>query len=261
MQNYISNIYNGNSVARKDRTNAILTGIFFIAASTTAIIGLLLYNPLLATPDYLTAGAANSSQIVLGAVFEMLLVASNIGTAIMLFPYLRKFNERLGLGYLCFRFLESVVILIGIVSVLALLTLSKSFTGNPEADIAFFTSAGISLKAIHDWTFILGPNFLLGINTFIYSYTFYKTGLVPKKLATMGITGAVLIFFTAFIKMFGIVEEFSTVVIILSLPVALYEMILAGWLIVKGLNLDGNTQSITSEIEEVNSSYITEHSI
>lgn len=261
MQNYISNINHGNSVDGKDRKNAILTGIFFIAASATAIIGLLLYNPLLADADYLNAGAANSSQIILGAVFEMLLVISNIGTAIMLFPYLRKFNERLGLGYLCFRFLEAVVILIGIVSVLALLTLSISFTGNPAADISFFASAGVSLKAIHDWTFILGPHFILGINTFIYSYTFYKTGMVPRKLAILGITGALLIFITALLKMFGITDGFSLTTIILALPVALYEMILAGWLIAKGFNLSGSTNQLSFEMETVNSPFIAEHNI
>ncbi len=239
MQNHTTNISLGNSVSGKDRTNAIFTGIFFIAASLTAIVGLLLYNPLLANTDYLNAGASNSSQIILGAFFELFLVVSNIGTAIMLFPYLRKYNERLGLGYLCFRFIESVTILIGIVSVLSLLTLSISFTGDSTADIKTYTSIGISLKAIHDWTFTIGPNFFLGINTFIYSYTFYKTGLVPKILATIGITGAILIFITAFLKMFGVIMEFSTAVVILALPVALYEMILAVWLILKGFNFKG----------------------
>ncbi len=261
MQNYLSKTNNTNSVSVNDRKNAILTGIFFIAASTTAIIGLVLYNPLLVSSNYLTEGAANSFQIILGAVFELILVASNIGTAIMLFPYLRKYNIHLGLGYLCFRFLESVTILIGLISVLALLTLSISFTGNPAADINLFSSVGISLKAIHDWTFIVGPHFLLGINTFIYSYTFFKSGLVPKKLSTIGITGAILIIITALLKMFGVTEGFSALTVVLALPVALYEMILAGWLITKGFNMKEASDEQLFESESNNTPYIAQHSI
>jgi hypothetical protein len=224
------------SILKTDRKNAVVTGVFFIMATTTAIISLILYGPVLNQPGNLAAGAANPNQIVLGAVFELILACSNVGTAIMLFPYLRKFSESWGLGYVCFRVLEVVFILVGIVSVLALLSLSREFTNAGAADAASFHTVEKILKAIHDWTFILGPNFLLGVNTFIYSHIFYQSKLVPRKLAILGIVGSVLILNAALLEMFGAILQISVWGVLLALPVAVYEMALAAWLIIKGFN-------------------------
>lgn len=222
---------------KTDKTNAVITGLFFIAATVSAIVGMKLYDPILNNPGYLTDGAKNAVQIIFGALSELVLVCTAAGTGIMLFPYLRKFNERLGLGYIVFRLLEAVFILIGIVSVLALLTLSHSYTNEADPAIDAFQTAGTLLKAIHDWTFILGPLFMLGINTFIYSYVFYKSNLVPRKLAMLGIAGAVLVFISAPLVMLEIISQLSVLQVLLALPIAIYEMVLAVWLIAKGFNL------------------------
>jgi hypothetical protein len=222
---------------RTDRVNGIITGCFFIAATVFAIIGLKLYDPILSSNDYLIRGAANSSQVILGAVFEMILVVSACGTAIMLYPYLKVYNKRLALGYLTFRVLEAVFISMGVISVLSLFTLSQSYTvnGNPDKDV--YHTVGVIAKAFHDWTLIIGPKFVLGINTFIYSYVLYKTELVPRKLTVLGLTGAVLVFINSLLDMFGFITSFSLGDILLVLPIAIYEMILAGWLIAKGFNI------------------------
>ncbi len=226
-----------SAVSENDRRNGKLTGMFFILATVTAIIGLKLYDPILKTGDYLLSGAANRSQIILGGIFELMLVVSMAATAIMLFPYLRKYDGRFALGYLVFRLTEGIIILMGIVSVLAMVTISESFVAAGEAQGESFRAAAIALKAIHDWTFILGPCFVLGINTSIYNYVFFRTKLVPRPLAVMGLVGAVLILTSGVLAMFNIVPLFSTGAILLALPVALYEMILAGWLIAKGFSV------------------------
>jgi hypothetical protein len=220
-----------------DKKNAIITGLFFVGATVTAIIGLKLYDPILVQPDYIQNGAKYNVQLIWGAVFELLLVCSASGTAIMLSPYLRKYNEHLGLGYLCFRLLEAIFILIGIVAMLSIVTLSNSFANESNQDLASYLAAGIIAKAIHDWTFILGPLFMLGINTSIYSYVFLKTELVPKKLALVGIVGALIVFSSSLLALFGIIQMVSTIQILMAMPIAVYEMVLAGWLIVKGFNL------------------------
>ncbi len=225
------------SVRKTDKVNAIITGCFFITATVTAITGLKLYDPLLATSDYLHQGAVHSNQIILGAVFELLVIAANCGTAIMLFPYLKVYNERLASGYYTFRFLECVSIFVGVISVLSLLTLSQSYHASADADKSIYTAIGTIAKAFHDWTFLLGPKFFLGINTFIYSYVFFKTELVPKKLSVLGMTGAVLVFINSLFTMFGSISLFSAVDIATVFPIAIYEMILAGWLIAKGFNI------------------------
>ena len=220
-----------------DKKNAIITGLFFIGATVTAIIGLKLYDPILVQPDFIQNGAKYTVQLIWGAVFELILVCTASGTAIMLSPYLRKYSEQLGLGYLCFRLLEAIIILIGIVAMLSIVTLSNSFINESSPDLPSYQAAGIIAKAIHDWTFILGPLFMLGINTFIYNYVFLKTDLIPKQLALAGIVGAIVVFSSSLLVMFGIIQMASTIQILMAIPIAVYEMVLAGWLIAKGFNL------------------------
>ncbi|WPR70316.1 DUF4386 domain-containing protein [Flavobacterium sp. NG2] len=231
------NSYYSHSLILNNKRNAKITGLFFIAATVFAITGLSLYDPLLNEENFLIIGDNNTIQMVLGAICELILVASMTGTAIMLYPYLKRYNNQLGLGYLCFRLFEALFISFGIISMLALLSLSRSYNNSVEADFIMYQTIGNLLKAIYNYTFIIGPHFMLGINTFIYSYIFYKSNLVPKKLAILGLIGAVLIFIVANLKLFNILPQLSSTAIALAIPVAFYEMILATWLIRNGFNL------------------------
>ncbi|OXM82861.1 DUF4386 domain-containing protein [Paenibacillus rigui] len=228
---------NSNKIA------ATIVGVLFILAAISSIIGLMLYGPILNGPDYLIQGSAHANQVILGALMELILVVSAVGTSITMFPFLRKYNETLALGHVCFRFLEAVIITVGIISVLSLLTLSRDFTTATAPDAASFRASGTLLKAVHDWTFMLGPNFMLGINTILYSYIFYRTKLVPRFISSLGITGATLVFIAALLEMFGVIPQLSVWGAMLSLPVAANEMILAVWLIIKGFNLSSYNYS------------------
>jgi hypothetical protein len=219
-----------------DKKAAKIVGVFFILAAVTSIMGLILYDPILNGPDYLIKGAKHSGQVTWGALMELILVICVVGTATTMFPFLRKYNETIALWHVCFRFLEAVIITIGIISVLALLSLSQEFAGAAIPDIASFQASGSLLKALHEWTFLLGPNFMLGINTMMYSYIFYKTKLVPRFIPILGMTGATLVFTAALLEMFGVIQQVSVWGAILALPVAANEMALAVWLIVKGFN-------------------------
>lgn len=211
-------------------------GVLFILAAVSSIIGLMLYDPILNDPDYLVKGAAHANQVILGTVMELILVVSAVGTSITMFPILRRYNESLALGHVCFRFMEAVIITVGIVSVLSLLTLSQEYVAAGAPDVTSFQASGTVLHAVHDWTFLLGPNFMLGINTMLYSYIFYQSKLVPRFISLLGMTGAALIFIAAFLEMFGVFPQISVWGVLLALPVAANEMILAVWLIVKGFN-------------------------
>lgn len=195
-----------------------------------------LYDPILNSSEYLTTGAEHGNQVVLGAIMELILVVTAIGTATTMFPILRKYNETIALWHVCFRFLEAIVITVGVISVLSMLTLSREFVAASAPNIAAFQASGTSLKALHDWTFLLGPNFLLGINTMMYSYIFWKSRLVPGFIPALGITGAILIFLCAILVMFGVFPQISVWGAILAVPVAVNEMSLAVYLIVKGFN-------------------------
>lgn len=218
---------------KSHRKNAKIIGIFFIIAAISAIIGLVLYAPILNEENYLIKGARHSNQIILGAVFELILVCTAVGTGIAFFPYLKKENEAMALGYFCFRMLEAIFIMIGIVSVLSLLTISQNYTVD-QTHFESYEIIGHVLKATHSWTFMLGPNFMLGINTFLYSYVLYRSKLIPEKLAMLGMLSAVLVFIAALLEMFGSILQVSLLGFLLAFPIFIYEMSLAIWLIFKG---------------------------
>lgn len=219
-----------------NRRSAEIVGVLFILAAVSAMIGLKLYDPILKGPDYLINGSEHANQVILGALMELILVVSAVGTATTMFPILRKYNETIALWHVCFRFLEAIIITVGVISVLALLTLSREFVAAGAPEIASYQTSGILLKAVHDWTFMLGPLFMLGINTLMYSYIFYKSKLVPRFISSLGITGAIVVFIYALLVMFGVIEQISVWGAIMALPVAANEIILAVWLIVKGFN-------------------------
>lgn len=217
------------------RKNARIIGVLFIIAAISAIVGLTLYNPILNAQSNLIEGVKHYNQIILGALFELILVSTAVGTGIAFFPYLKKENEAIALGYLCFRMLEVFFIMIGIVSILSLLSISQNYT----AEQANFESYGIvadTLKSAHKWTFMLGPNFMLGINTFLYSYLLYRSKLIPRNLSILGIVSAKLVFIAALLEMFGIIHQVSTTGFLLAFPIFIYEMSLAIQLIFKGFN-------------------------
>ncbi|SDN08257.1 protein of unknown function [Psychrobacillus sp. OK028] len=228
-----------------NQKSAKIVGVLFFVAAISAVIGLLLYDPILNGSDYLVQGSEYSTQIALGALMELILVVSVIGTATTMFPILKKYNETLALWHVSFRFLEAVIIAFGIISVLSLLTLSQNFVAEGPVDSSSYQASSILLIAIHDWTFMLGPLFMLGINTIVYSYIFYKTNLVPRPLAILGMSGAMFVFVNAVLVLFGVVEQLSAWGI-LALPVAAFEMILAGWLLIKGFN-----ESVLSQLSKV----------
>ena len=175
---------NSHSSPAGHRYSASLAGIFYILATVTSIVAFVLYGPLLQHTDHISADTVESRQIGLAAIIDCFSIVTVAGTAIMLFPYLRKYNESLALGYLSLRILEAVAIMVSIISALSLLSTTQYQTTSVHSDMTGYYVVTTSLLAVHDWAYIVGPNFLLGINTLIYSYIFLRSELVPKTLAT-----------------------------------------------------------------------------
>ena len=233
------------------RKIAIIVGVLFILAAVTAIVGLVLYGPILNDPDYIIKGSANETQVIWGAFFEIIVALSLIGISITMFPILKKHNESLALGYVCFRLLESTIIIIGIMSILSIVTLSHEFAKAVAPNPSSFLTASKLLVAVHDWTFLFGPNVALGPSTLMMSYILYKSKLVPRFIAVLGLIGGPLIFTSAVLVMFGVYLQISVWGAISTLPVFAYEMTLAVWLIVKGFNSSAiASESAKTDINE-----------
>jgi len=145
------------------RKTARLAGVLLILTFLTSIpAALVLYTPVLNDAHYVL-GAGADTRVALGAFLEVLLIIANVGTAVVLFPILKRQNESLALGYVTARLVECTFIAIGIVSLLSILTLRQDVAGAAGADAASLLTAGKSLVAVHDWTFLLGPGFVVGV--------------------------------------------------------------------------------------------------
>jgi len=219
-----------------NRDIAIIVGVLFILAAVTAIIGLALYQPILNDPDFIIKGSANDTQVVWGALNELILAFSIIGISVMMFPIVNKENESIAIGYVCFRLLEATIIIIGIISLLSIVTLSQEFGKAVAPNATSYITTGKLLVTIHNWTFLLGPNLALGPSTLMMSYFLYVSKLVPRFISVLGFIGGSLILSCALLVMFGVFLQVSAWGAIFAIPVFAYEMSLAVRLIVKGFN-------------------------
>ncbi len=213
------------------RRSAVVAGVFFIVAAVAAIIGLALAGPALNDSRYIVAGSAADARVILGALFEVLLAISVIGTAVTLFPIVRRKNESIALGYVAGRVVEAVVIVVGIISVLSVVTLRKDFAGATSADAASLMVIGKSLVVIHDWTFLFGPSLAIGL---LLAYLMYTSRLVPRVIPVLGLIGGPVIFASGTAEMFGLYKQISAWGSIGAIPVFLWEMSLAVWMIARG---------------------------
>jgi hypothetical protein len=224
-----------NGKMRAARKIALVSGVFFIITIIPApIAAFILYAPVLNDPDYIVGGGGADTSVRLGAFLEVIIAIAIIGTAVTLFPIVKRQNEGFALGYVAARVLESTVIVVGIISVLSVVTLRQDLAGAAGADAASLTSAGKSLVAIHDWTFLLGPGLLPGVNGILLGYLMYTSRLVPRPLALLGLVGGPLLFASGIAVLLGVIEAGSVWQGIASIPVAAFEVTLGIWLIVKG---------------------------
>ncbi|RPF45877.1 uncharacterized protein DUF4386 [Streptomyces sp. Ag109_G2-6] len=205
------------------RRTAVTAGVLFLLTEAAAIAGAVLYRPLLTGE-----GAGADGRAVLGALCELVLVAAVAGTAVTLFPVVRRWGGTAALGYLCARLLEAVLILFGIVAVLALVTLRREPAG-PGAD-----AVATVLVAVHDWTFLLGPNLFLGLNTALLAALMYRSRLVPRPIAVLGLVGGPLICASAVAVLSGLYAQLSVPGSLAALPVFAWEVSLALWLVARG---------------------------
>jgi hypothetical protein len=204
--------------------------VLFIVTFVTSIPAVLLYDPVLNDKDFIL-GAGSETQVLIGAFLELLLIVANIGTALALFPVLKRQNEGVSLGYVTARVMESAFIAVGILSLLAIVTLRQDGGG----DDATLVSIGQSLVAIKDWTFVLGPGFVVGIgNGLLLGYLMYRSGLVPRGMAILGLIGGPLIVVSGALVVFGVFEQGGLGQGIATIPEFLWEASLGIYLAVKG---------------------------
>jgi hypothetical protein len=228
------------------QTIARVTGVLFLITFIASIpAAFVLYAPVLDDPRYIV-GAGADTLVSLGALLEFIVVIANIGTAVVLFPILRRQNEILALGYVTSRVLESTIIMVGVFSLLSVVSLRsgldpatplQDLAGPAGADAALLVTAGKLLVALHDWTFLFGPGILAGVgNGMLLGYLMYRSALVPRGMAVLGLIGGPVLVAAAVAILFGVIEAGSVWQVIATAPEFFWELSLGIWLIVKGFN-------------------------
>ncbi len=215
----------------EDQRTARIFGVLFIVTFITSIPALALFQPVLDDPAGYIAGAGKDGQIQLGVLLELLLIIANIGTAVVLYPIVRRQNEALALGYVTARLMECVFIAAGIVCVLGIVSLGQD---DPNA-----SALAVSLAAIKDWTFLLGPGFVVGWgNGLILGYLMYSSRLVPRGMAWLGLIGGPLIVLSGIGVLFDVLDAGGTVQALATIPEFLWELSLGVYCAVWGFRRD-----------------------
>jgi hypothetical protein len=224
---------NGVSI---DQKRARWFGVLYLITFVTSIPALLLYEPVLRHPVAYIAGAGHDNQILLGALLELLLIIANIGTAVVIVPIVRRLNEELAIGYVTARLVECTFILVGIVCMLGVITLRNQVAGPAEGTVAY------TLAALKDWTFLLGPGWVVGWgNGLILGYLMYRSGLVPRRAAWLGLVGGPLIIASGTAVMFTGNQPSNTLhslQAIATIPEFLWELFLGVYCTVWGFRRD-----------------------
>ena len=229
------------------RRTSLLAGIFFILTFAASIpAALFLYRDVLHDASFIVGGGGDT-RVYLGAFLEVVTVIANVATAVVLFPVVKRASESVALGYVASRTLESTLIVVGLIGLLAVVTMRLDFAGATGADASLYVMVGRSLVAIHDWTFLLGPAFCAGFgNGILLGYLMYRSELVPRPWAVLGMVGGTIAFATATAVLFGAYDQTSPINALFTLPEIVWEgflgIYLTFWGFRRGPSLLGSSE-------------------
>ena len=223
------------------RTAARVVGALFIIATVPFSLAVVLLEPVLAAPDYLTEVSLNKLLVAAGALLELTNHIAVVGIAVVIYPVLRPFSERLAVGYLVARSIESVIFIIGTMHLVALLNVSHEFVAAGAPTASHFHTLGSLLLAGHDWDRAEFAFIAFSLSALILNYLLFQARMVPRWLCGWGLFGAALILAARILVISGL-EFSSATVTMLDSPIMVQEMVFAVWLIVKGFNAAAFTE-------------------
>lgn len=209
------------------RRTAVIAGVCYLITHVTSVGAVILYGSVVTRSD-LAAVSGVHGRLLLGVLLEVILAMANIGTAVALFPVARRYNEGLALGYVGLRTLEAAVIAVGVVPLMALTTL-------PAGAVA----VGTTLVALHNGTFLVGPGFVVGVNTVLMAYLMYRSRLVPRIIPVLGLIGGPVVFVSSAAQLFGLYSQFASWLPATAVPAFAWEISFALYLIIKGFRTGG----------------------
>jgi hypothetical protein len=219
-------------IVNSTRRISLATGVLFVTATVAAITAAAL-SPALTGPDYLTGVAGHSEKVAASALVYLVAAGTSVGIAVALYPLLKKTNAALALGAVVFRTIEAAFYTAGVVSLLSITTLGRQFTAAPAANRPAIQAMADNVLSVRDHSTLVAV-FAFSVGSFMYSVVFYRSRLVPRWLSAWGMAGALLIGTACLVSLFS--YEPVTGQYLLILPVAVWEMVIAVWLLIKGFS-------------------------
>jgi hypothetical protein len=220
------------------RKTAFIAGAFYLITFASSIPALILLGPVLDNTDYIVSAGADT-QVIWGCLLDVVNALAAVGSAVALFPVVKRQNEAVALGFVASRLIEAAVIMIGVVNLLAVVTLRQSFAGSSGVDTPALLFTGQALVAVRDWTFLLGPGLMPAFNAVLLGSLLYRSRLVPRVIPTMGLVGAPLLLAADLATLFGYIPQISLWSGIATLPVAAWELAVGTWMVAKGFKQNG----------------------
>jgi hypothetical protein len=214
------------------RRTTIAAGALYFVTHVTSVTALVLYGPVLDHP-----ASAPDTRVLVGGLLEVICAMAVLGTAVALYPALKRHSPGGALGYAALRTLEAATILTGVVTLLGVVTLRQH-----NADTV--PLAGPLLVAVHNWTFLIGQGLVVGVDTVVLAYVLFRFRLVPRAIPILGLVGGPIVFASNLGVMFGAYPQESAVTGAAALPVFAWEVSLALYLIVKGLRLNASPRPV-----------------
>jgi hypothetical protein len=232
----------------EDQRNARLFGWLFIATFVTSIPARLLFISGLGASWQdvrFVPGALHGTSIYLGAILEFGVIATNIATAVVLYPIARRLSERAALGYVTARIAESAFILVGLLSIVSVVSVSQALAGASGAEAAALAVQGDSLVHTYAWAFLFGPGLVVGFgNGLLLGYLMYRSGLVPRWMAMLGLIGGPMLIVSFVFQLFGVYDNGAGPSFLLALPEIVWEASLGIYAAWKGFRPSRITQTI-----------------
>ena len=214
------------------RKTALVAGIFYLI-TFISIPTLALYGPVKNHRDWIL-GSGGHTAVLAGGFLEVIVALACIGTAVTLYPVLKRQHEGAALGLAAARVLEAGLIFTGVISLLSLVTLRQHLGGAAGGNAAALVTTGASHVAIYNWTFLLGQSLMPAINALLLGSLLYRSRLVPRIIPVLGLIGAPLLLAAVIATLFGGIGQYSALAALAALPVAAWELSLGVWLVVKG---------------------------
>ncbi len=231
---------------RSLRRTARIAGWLYLITFITSIPARILYGP--ALDSHYILGSGNSSGVQLGSLLDVLCALAGIGTAVVLFPIVKRQNEGVALAFVASRVLEASALLVGAVTLLSVVTLQQANAGASGANAVALNTTGDALVAMHTWAYLVGPGLLSGVNALLLGSLMYRSGLVPRLIPTIGLIGAPFLLASGVATMFGAFGQFSPAASLLAFPVALWELSVGSWMAFKGFRPSAITAPATAVV-------------